>query len=303
MSRSPNALADITVVSVACDSAAMLGGLLDGLGDALPVVVVDNASVDDSAALARRRGARVLPLTRNAGFGRACNIGAEAATTPYLLFINPDARIRPDQILALHGRLRERTDLFAVAPMLGAADRAPAQKTKNYLDVLDLGQTPELTSLSGSAFMTRRDAFLSLGGFDANIFLYYEEDDLFWRARNRGYKLELIEAMIIDHAHGRSCGPSARKIWLRAYHGVLSRFYLARKYGLPAQPVREARRGLARLLGGLATCSTARMIMGVASVAATIDASLGRFHDGGAPISVRASTEGRVAAEEKPAPA
>src|SRR4051794_15820827 len=64
-------------------------------------VVVDNASRDDSAAVARAGGARVIEMRRNAGFAGGCRAGAEATRAPLLFFCNPDAQPEPGALAQL----------------------------------------------------------------------------------------------------------------------------------------------------------------------------------------------------------
>jgi glycosyltransferase involved in cell wall biosynthesis len=72
------ALARVCVVTVAYNSAAALRGMLGSVPPGLAVIVVDNASHDDSAAVAEAAGARVIRNAANLGFGAGCNNGIAA---------------------------------------------------------------------------------------------------------------------------------------------------------------------------------------------------------------------------------
>ena len=74
MSPSP-----VTVITVSFNSAVPLKAMLSTIPKGYPVVVVDNASEDNSIAVAESFGATVIANNKNSGFSRACNAGAVAA--------------------------------------------------------------------------------------------------------------------------------------------------------------------------------------------------------------------------------
>ncbi|MGL4242872.1 MAG: glycosyltransferase family 2 protein, partial [Beijerinckiaceae bacterium] len=84
----------VTAILVSFNSAAVIGAALASLPPGMPAVVVDNASSDDSAAIAEAAGATVIRNARNLGFGVANNIGMRAAAAEWVLLLNPDATLR-----------------------------------------------------------------------------------------------------------------------------------------------------------------------------------------------------------------
>src|SRR4051812_8218504 len=97
----------MATIIVAYDSESVLPATLAALqgqmepGDEL--VVVDNASRDGSATVARAAGATVIAMGHNAGFAAGCRAGADATRAPLLFFCNPDAQPAPDALAALRG--------------------------------------------------------------------------------------------------------------------------------------------------------------------------------------------------------
>lgn len=65
------------------------------------MVVVDNASPDDSAAIAGAHGATVIEAGANRGVAHGANLGVAATTAAHILLINPDVRIRPGAVAAM----------------------------------------------------------------------------------------------------------------------------------------------------------------------------------------------------------
>src|SRR4051812_30400937 len=102
----------LVAVVVAHDSAEALPACLAALAaEHVPALVVDNASRDASAALARAAGAQVIRNPRNEGYGRANNIGVRAAErAAHILILNPDVVLRPGAADALLSAARAYPD-------------------------------------------------------------------------------------------------------------------------------------------------------------------------------------------------
>lgn len=183
------------------------------------VIVVDNASADLTVDAARAAGADVvLPLPTNVGFGRACNVGAESAESPVLLFSNPDVELtrfeNPEAFISAGG--------IAACPVAEADHsaapdlRAETSSIEDYLNVvarrlLPCGLSRQLHPrrspprwVSGALFLISRHDFLTIGGFDSRFFLYFEDRDLARRAQARGLRVCVEPAIIGQHRKGGS---------------------------------------------------------------------------------------------------
>jgi len=87
--------------------------------------------------------------------------------------------------------------------------------------------------LSGACLMVERTFFLELGGFDENIFLFYEDDDLCRRVADAGRALVHVHGAVALHGRGRSSAPAPGRVFRTRWHQAWSRAYVSRKYGLP----------------------------------------------------------------------
>jgi GT2 family glycosyltransferase len=87
--------------------------------------------------------------------------------------------------------------------------------------------------LSGACLMVERALFLSLGGFDEAIFLFYEDDDLCRRVAEAGRALVHVHGAVALHGRGRSSAPERGRVFRSRWHQAWSRAYVSRKYGLP----------------------------------------------------------------------
>ncbi len=238
MRKNPDAEAlAVAAVIVTFNSAATIDGCIASLL-ASPAItellIVDNQSSDDTlqrVALNRDERIRVIVMPENVGFSRGVNRGAAATTAPLLAVVNPDAVSHYDTI----EKLREAVasgECWAAGPALinsrGLRERsarafpternallnwrylqiAPKTRNRHVASFLmleqDLHDTFACDWLSGAFLMLRRDVFDELGGFDPSYFLYYEDVDLFRRARNRGHVCCYVGSTSADHAIGHS---------------------------------------------------------------------------------------------------
>jgi len=232
----------VTVVTVTYNSLRVLPRMLESVAETTKVVVVDNAS-DDAQTLAdlcKTHGARLIRNPRNLGFGVACNVGAEGVDTDFLLFLNPDAALMPDTLDRLVAAADRYTNASAMNPRIAEDDGSPFFKRKSYLmprsEWMPRGWPEadrEVTVLSGAALFVRRRDFEAVGGFDPNIFLFHEDDDLALRLRSECGPLMFIRDALVQHGGGSSSARSPEIAALKAWHMGHSRVYAARKHGQP----------------------------------------------------------------------
>jgi GT2 family glycosyltransferase len=236
-------MSSVTAIVVAFDSAHALPECLGALRAVeVPVIVVDNASTDETVAVAEGQGARVIRNARNEGYGRANNIGARAAENEFILVVNPDVIVEPGAVASLLDAARRYPDAGFFAPQIvepsGRVFFQPRSLLASYLTnptgklALPEGEACA-PFFSGACFLIRRDLFLSLGGFDENIFLFYEDDDLCRRVADAGSALIYVPQAVVRHGRGRSSTPKPGRIFTSRWHQAWSRAYVSRKYGLP----------------------------------------------------------------------
>ena len=211
--------ASVVAVVVSHNSAKWLPQCIGALVGQVPVIVVDNASSDGSVEAARGAGAYVILNTHNQGYGRANNQGVRAAkSAEWCLVINPDVVVDRDCLSALLKAAKRRPKTAILAPRLVEPDGRTFVHSKSVLsaassihdqaaeDVIEGDHV--VPFVSGACFLVKRSAFLSAGGFDERIFLFYEDDDLCLRLRNAGFELVLVGDAVARHARGTSSAPA-----------------------------------------------------------------------------------------------
>jgi GT2 family glycosyltransferase len=231
----PESLPAVTVVVVTDNSADVIDACLDAVLPQLPadgstVVVVDNASTDDTAARVAGSFPQValVPSHRNLGFGRACNLAAAARDSDYVLLLSPDAVVQPGCLAALLELARRRPgagiyggrsldDRGRVDPgscggrptlwsgfcfASGLSSVFPDNRWCNPEGIGGWARDRERTVdiVSGSLLLVRRPLWSELGGFDERFFLYAEDADLALRARALGHQPVITpEAAVVHH--------------------------------------------------------------------------------------------------------
>lgn len=198
------------------------------------VIVVDNASTDDSLAQAEGvlAGVEWIRLPENVGFARANNIAARsAAAFDALALLNPDAF----------------ADTRWLEALVGAAERHPAYGA--FASQIRLADSPDLLDGAGDAYhvsgrawrrghgcaaadwpagdaevfapcaaaaLYRRAAFEEVQGFDERYFCYFEDVDLGFRLQLKGYRCLYVHAARVDHVSSALTG---RRSDFSTYYG------------------------------------------------------------------------------------
>ncbi|HEY3645679.1 MAG TPA: GSCFA domain-containing protein [Gammaproteobacteria bacterium] len=228
----------VTAVTVNHNGGPVLGGLLgslEGQPELARVVVVDNASHDDSLAGLEPGTDRKLGLIRNdsnRGFAAACNQGAAQADSRYILFVNPDCRVPQGALQRLVQVIDSRPDVGMVGPLVLNSDGSEQRGCRRFLPnprralmrVLhlhkpdrdgkvagfDLTGTPlpdkpvAVEAISGACLLIRRDLFQRLHGWDEGYFLHCEDLDLCMRIKQAGYSVLFVPDVTVSHAQGAS---------------------------------------------------------------------------------------------------
>lgn len=163
------------------------------------LIVVDNASADGSLTYLEQAQpqARVIANRANLGFGRACNQGAAIARGDLLLFLNPDVVVTPGWLAALVANLADNPDAAISCPSTLYPDQSPP----------DLSEpVEEQAAVPGAALAVRRVAWEQIGGFDEQMFLYWEDVELCWRAWLLGWRVLADLRAVVYHDRGGSAG-------------------------------------------------------------------------------------------------
>lgn len=232
-------LSSVTVVSVCYKSDHVIRDMVLSIPDETPIVLVDNGNTNSFQELPRSEKISILKLNENVGFGRGCNAGAEIAETPWILFLNPDARLESGALEALLEAIDRHPSAVAFNPQISNVDGTQYFKRRSWLlprtRYLKRGwpdKDATVPILTGAALFVSRKHFYEAGGFDPNIFMYHEDDDLSLRLGALGELIFVKKAKAL-HASGRSSGRTPEIAWLKSFHMAQSRIYAGKKHHRP----------------------------------------------------------------------
>jgi len=195
---------DLAVVIPARDAARFLPRTLGALAaERLPVVVVDDASGDDTAARAEALGARVLRLPARGGPAAARNAGARAVDAEVVLFLDADCVAHPDVAARVRAAFAREPDLVGLS---GSYDADPPERNfcSLYMNLrhhyTHQVAPPATRSFWAGCGAVRRRAFLAAGGFDARRFPAPAIEDVELATRlGRGGRLRFDAALQVTH--------------------------------------------------------------------------------------------------------
>ncbi|MGA7614907.1 MAG: glycosyltransferase family 2 protein [Thermoanaerobaculia bacterium] len=246
----------VSVVLITWNSATWLRRCLEGIAGQswgeLEVIVIDNASSDESVAILESSGVplRIVRNRENAGFAPAANQGIAHASGEWVLLLNPDVYLAPDYVESLVRALEGAGERFGSATgklLRGIGGGIEPTSVVDSLGIrmtrsgrhLDIGAgtddrndtvTQEVFGVSGAAALYRRsfldDAAIEGQVFDENFFAYREDADLSWRGRLFGWCALSVPAAVGWHV--RRVTPEVRRSLPSAInmHSVKNRFLL-----------------------------------------------------------------------------
>ncbi|MGD9157056.1 MAG: glycosyltransferase family 2 protein [Desulfobacteraceae bacterium] len=195
----------------------------------LDIIVVDNCSDDSQfeAFAAAFPAVRFILNSGNYGYAHGCNTGAKAGLGEYFLFINPDTIAQPGSIELLLSKIKD----YPLNSIISTLQITPKGKTERverffpqWLLLTGLGKSlyrlinhsrlrrefardkeavfPDW--VSGSVQFMRKEAYISLKGWDERFWMYKEDVDICLRATKMGGKIVLLQKAGFLHNHGGS---------------------------------------------------------------------------------------------------
>lgn len=261
--------ARVAIVTVGFNSDPDLAEMVISAEDAasFPVVgvIVDNASTSSTRQIAENSGFSYFALP-NPGYGAAVNVAVQALPpqVEWVVVANPDVRFTRHSIDEMVEVAQSDDSIAAVGPrildengsiypsaraipslrtgvghaLLGAL-RPNNRWTKRYLRIDESQSSENFESgwLSGACLLVRRAAFESIGGFDGQYFMYFEDVDLGFRLGRAGWRSIYAPNAVVVHIGGTSTAAVSRQ--MTQVHHRSAALFLARRYpGRAFSPLR-----------------------------------------------------------------
>ena len=212
----------------------------------LEIIVADNSSLDASVKMVQNKFPQVTLIQSeyNRGFAGGCNFGAQHAKGEYLLILNNDTIHEKDWITYLVQRIETDKNISSVQPKIknykkrdyfdyaggcgGFMDKycSPFARGRVFNTIeRDEGQYDDPLRIfwaSGTSFLTRKNIFEQIGGFDETLFAHMEEIDYHWKCQMIGYEVWVEPKAVVYH-HGAITLPLSdpRKTYLNYRNSLI----------------------------------------------------------------------------------
>lgn len=243
---------DLSIIIVNWNGGSLLTRCVETIvnsppGVAYEIVIIDNASEDDSLAqlqesetaapLVAREELRILQNTENRGFGAANNQAFALTTSPFVFLLNLDTEVPPGTIDTLMNKLTSDPGIGACGPKILNFDGSvqtsvyfnPPRVWHTFLSQLWLyhllprrirgelllgwhwshDRQRDVPMLGGAAILAKREMIDQVGGFDERFHMYAEDNEWCWRITKSNWRLRFVPEAVLRH-HGAH---SSRKRW------------------------------------------------------------------------------------------
>ena len=199
--------------------------------DNLEVIVVDNASIDESHRKCKEKfeNIRLIENEKNLGYCEGNNVGIQNAKGEFVVILNPDTIVDPDWLTELicaynrygealyqpkHLSLNEKSIFMSAGNMMNVFGFGYARE-KGKKDVNQYNMIEQIGYASGTCLFAPSSVFKKVGLLDSFIFLYRDDLDLGWRSAQLGIKSYYVPSSVIYHAESYLLGWGSEKFfWL-----------------------------------------------------------------------------------------
>ena len=219
----------------------------------LKILVIDNASTDDSDKIADEiEGVELIRNEQNLFFAGGNNVGIPRAFnsgTDYVVLINNDTTSDPGLISALVSALEGDKEPGIAGPKIyyherpvviwsagGMVDFGKGWVRHRGIRRKDEGQFDEIAEVdyvTGCCLMFKREVFQAIGGLDESFPMYFEDTDFCTRARNAGFKVIYVPAGKMWHKISHSAG--GEFTWRKIRRRMKAGWRFFRRHSTPSQ--------------------------------------------------------------------
>ena len=211
----------VTVAIIAFHSSKIIEKCIKKIGKKYKILIIDNSYNSETNKKIKKKYSNCkIIANKNNGYGASANLASKLVRSKYIFFINPDVFVQKKTISNLILSAKLLKDKFAA---LIPSENNIFKNPKNI---------SETSIIKSSSFFLNRKKFISIGGFDEKIFLFFEEVDLSLRFKIKNEKIYIIKNSIIKHLGAKSHNKEidSEVEMCRNWHYMWSLFYFKKKY-------------------------------------------------------------------------
>jgi len=239
---------DLTIIFVSYFSKKLIEKPLNTINKEIKVLIVEN-SLDLSAKdelESKYSNVKVIFPKENLGNGGGINEGLRFVKTKYAFYLDVDTSLKKDTLEQLYLHANKIENFSILGPSVINFD----YKNEYFEKKNEINKVHRMNFMTGCALFFKVKTIKQIGSFDENIFLYYEENDLYLRCKKENKPIFLIENAKINH-QGNSSVDSIFEEEIevnRNWHLMWSTFYFHKKhFGL----IKAYEKTLFKFLSGL----------------------------------------------------
>ena len=224
---------NLTIVIVTLKSENVLNECIKSLNQNIPIIVVEHSDNQKLKEELEKKysNLKCILAKSNLGMGSGNNIGIKAATTDYVLILNPDVLLENNTIEELFLASQNIENFSILAPL-----------EKNFINYgffnkkksnINLEDSPfNVDFVDGFAMLINKKKFAEIGYFDENFFMYLENNDLCKRSRDKGDLIYIVPRSKINHLAAKAVDKKYEDEveFSRNWHWIWSKFYFNKKH-------------------------------------------------------------------------
>jgi len=227
----------VTVVAVSFYSDKIVEKFINSIDKNIKILIVENSLNLKMKELIEKkfRNVSIIIPQKNLGNGGGINLGLKNVKTEFALYLDIDAIASKNMIDVLLEYSKKIKDYAILAPK----DHNHIYTQELYKNFNKEDRFHKMNFITGCAMFLKMDALKTVGHFDENIFLYYEETDLYFRCHKANLGIYLIDEAKFTHIGSSSIDKKYHEqiIINRNWHFCWSKFYYFKKnynyfYGL-----------------------------------------------------------------------
>jgi N-acetylglucosaminyl-diphospho-decaprenol L-rhamnosyltransferase len=226
-----NNLKEITVVLIAYKSAIKIKRFVKNIPSSVKILIIDNSKDHNLKKIFKNKKNVKIYFKKNEGYGSSINYASKIIKTKYFLVVQPDViGIKKTSLLSFNKYAKILKDKFAVIGphFKNASKRGHFQTNLKY-------KIKEIHNVHGSTMFFNKKIFNKNGGFDSNIFLYWEETDYTKRAIKKGLKTYQLNTIKVTHEKGKAVSTKSFNDKMKlenlyTWHFIWSKYYYYNKH-------------------------------------------------------------------------
>lgn len=219
------------------------------------IIVVDNASIDNSVKMVKQEfhHVKLIENEQNLGFAKATNLGIKASCGKYILLLNSDAELKTcntlkkvEQFFELHdevgilgvnlifpdgvpqapgGRFISNWQLFKSQVLFLSSPMFYRMKDKFFSSKMQ--EFHSIDYVSGASMFVQKKVFDEIGMFDEGFFMYGEDMEFCYRAKQHGWRSVILNTIETIHLKGQSTKKNIDDV---LFHGIKNNCLLIKRF-------------------------------------------------------------------------